>query len=160
MTMTTNPPAVVDSGAFTVRRTITIQAPMDRVWEAITDARHIAAWFGQSAVLDAVAVGAGGVFSFDGFGDFPVLIEELEPPRLIAYRWSNDNTSAVDPTRVSLERSTVFRFTLEPAGSGTQLTVVESGFDSLADPAAGMESNRGGWDAELDELVAYLEGGS
>ena len=160
MTMTTNPPAVVDSGAFAVRRSITIQAPMDRVWEAITDARHIAAWFGQSAVLDTVAVGAGGVFSFDGFGDFPVLIEELEPPRLIAYRWSNDNASAVDPARVSLERSTVFRFTLEPAGAGTRLTVVETGFDSLADPAAGMESNRGGWDAELDELVAYLEGGS
>ncbi|TFB99330.1 hypothetical protein E3O42_13880 [Cryobacterium adonitolivorans] len=160
MTMTTNPPAVVDSGTFTVRRTITIQAPMDRVWEAITDARHIAAWFGQSAILDTVAVGARGVFSFEGVGDFPVLIEELEPPRLIAYRQSNDNTRAVDPARVSPERSTVFRFALEPAGAGTQLTVVESGFDSLADPAAGMESNRGGWDAELDELVAYLEGGS
>lgn len=160
MAMTTNPPAVVDSGDFTVRRTITIQAPIDRVWAAITDARHISAWFGQSTVLDTVAVGAGGVFSFDGYGDFPVLIEELDPPRLIAYRWSNDNATAVDPASVSRDRSTVFRFTLEPVGEGTQLTVVESGFDTLADPLAGMESNRGGWDAELDELVAYLEGGS
>jgi hypothetical protein len=38
------------------------------------------------------------------------------------------------------------------------LTVVESGFDTLSDPAASMESNRGGWNSELDELVAYLEG--
>jgi len=54
--------------------------------------------------------------------------------------------------------TTVFRFTLESVGAGTQLTVVESGFDALRDPSAGMESNRGGWDFELDELVAYLEG--
>ena len=160
MTTTTNPPAVVEGDAFTVRRTIAINAPIDRVWTAITDAAHIARWFGQAAVLDEVAVGAGGVFSFDGYGDFPVLIEELDPPRLIAYRWSNDSGRTVDPRAVDRSQSTVFRFTLEPLDGGTQLTVVESGFDTLADPTAGMESNRGGWDAELDELVAYLEGGS
>jgi hypothetical protein len=38
--------------------------------------------------------------------------------------------------------------------------VVESGFDSLVNPVERMEGNRSGWDSELDELVAYLEGGS
>ncbi len=54
----------------------------------------------------------------------------------------------------------MFRFTLEPldGGAATQLTVVESGFDNLRDPATAMESNRGGWDSELDELVAFVEG--
>jgi uncharacterized protein YndB with AHSA1/START domain len=160
MTMTENQPAVVDSGEFTVRRTIAIAAPIEKVWTAITDAEHIARWFGQSAVLDEVTVGARGVFSFEGYGDFPVLIEELDPPRMIAYRWSNDNARAVDPDRVDPDHSTVFRFTLESVGGSTQLTVVESGFGTLADPAVSMESNRGGWDSELDELVAYLEGGS
>ena len=50
--------------------------------------------------------------------------------------------------------------TLEAIEGGTQLTVVESGFDTLSTPVESMESNRGGWDHELDELVAYLEGGS
>ena len=85
----------------------------------------------------------------------PVLIEEIDAPRMVAYRWGGDDASTVEPVR-----STMFRFTLEPRGGGTQLTVVESGFDALADPAASMEDNRGGWDAELDELVAYLEGES
>ena len=52
-------------------------------------------------------------------------------------------------------------FTL-PSGSWLRKhrKVVESGFGTLADPAASMESNRMGWDSELDELVAYLEDGS
>lgn len=158
MTTTINSPSVVDTGAFTVQRTIEISAPLGKVWAAITEAEHIARWFGQSAVLDDVSVGAKGVFSFEGYGDFPVVVEELDPPRMIAYRWSNENARPVAP--VDPEHSTVFRFTLEPRGSATQLTVVETGFASLADPAASMEGNRGGWDSELDELVAYLEGGS
>lgn len=160
MTMTKNQPAVVESDTFVVRRTVTIAAPIDKVWAAITEAEHIARWFPNRVVLDEVAAGASGVFSWDNFGDIPVRIEEVEPQRMIAYRWSNDTANAGDPERVDYTHSTVFRFTLEPVGDGTQLTVVESGFNTLADPAASMESNRGGWDSELDELVAYLEGGS
>lgn len=155
--MTTNPPATVDSDAFTVQRTITIAAPIDQVWAAVTEAEHIAKWFPQTAVLDEVAVGAEGTFAFEGYGEFPVRIEALDAPRMIAYRWGNDNTVAVplDPAH-----STVFTFTLEPIDGGTRLTVVESGFDVMSDPAASMEGNRGGWTSELDELVAYLEGAS
>lgn len=160
MTMTANQASVVDAGEFTVRRTITIAAPIEKVWAAITEAEHIARWFGQAAVLDDVAVGAGGVFSFEGYGAFPVLIEELDPPRMIAYRWSNDDARGTQPTEVDPDRSTVFRFTLEALDGGTQLTVIETGFDTTSDPAFNMESHRQGWDSELDELAAYVEGGS
>jgi uncharacterized protein YndB with AHSA1/START domain len=179
MTMTENQRSEIDSDQYTVRRTIAIAAPMEKVWAAITEAEHIARWFGQSAVLDEVAVGAGGVFSFEGYGDFPVLIEELDPPRVIAYRWSNDDarrvhsdqvhsdqvhsevrSDQVHSDQVDPDHSTVFRFTLEPLASGTQLTVVETGFDTTSDPAFNLESHRGGWDAGLDALVAYLESGS
>ena len=74
---------------------------------------------------------------------------------MIAYRWANSNATA---STLESGETTVFRFTLEPVDAGTQLTVVESGFDALRDPAASMDSNRGGWNFELDELVAYLEG--
>jgi uncharacterized protein YndB with AHSA1/START domain len=156
--MTAHQFSVVDTGEFTVRRTITIAAPIEKVWAAITEADHIARWFGQTAVLDEVAVGAGGVFSFEGFGAFPVLIEELDPPRMIAYRWSNE--PAFPDAPIDPNHSTVFRFTLDPLDGGTRLTVVESGFQTQDDPSASMESHRTGWDSELDELVAYLEGGS
>ena len=160
MSMTTNPQSVVNSDEFTVRRTISIKAPIDKVWAAITEAEHLARWFPQSAVLSDVSVGAEGVFTWDDFEPFAVRIEELDPPRMIAYRWSNDSARGVPPTHVVDSQSTVFRFTLEPIDGGTQLTVVESGFGTLSDPAGSMESNRGGWNSELDELVAYLEGGS
>jgi len=111
-------------------------------------------------VLNDVAVGAGGVFTWNDYGDFAVRVEELDPPRMIAYRWSNDSSRAIRSEQLDETKSTVFRFTLDPIEGGTQLTVVESGFGSLPDPAGSMESNRGGWNSELDELVAYLEGGS
>jgi uncharacterized protein YndB with AHSA1/START domain len=154
--MTINEPSVVNEDNFTVTRTVTIAAAVEKVWAALTEPEHIVRWFGQGAVLDTVAVGGKGSFTFEGFGEFPVQIEELDAPRVIAYRWGNENAVAIDP--IDPNRSTVFRFTLEPVDGGTQLTVVESGFDTLKDPTASMESNRGGWNSELDELIAYLEG--
>lgn len=38
MTATTNHLAIVDVGAFTVRRTIDISASVERVWSALTEA--------------------------------------------------------------------------------------------------------------------------
>ncbi|NEM90867.1 SRPBCC family protein [Galbitalea soli] len=156
MTMTENQPSVVDADDFTVRRTVTIAAPASKVWAAVTEPEHIVKWFGQGAQLDGLSVGSRGSLRFDGYGEFPMRIEAIDPERMIAYRWGNDNASPVDP--LDDAHSTVFRFTLEPVDGGTRLTVVETGFGTLSDPAASMESNRGGWDWELDELVAYLEG--
>lgn len=150
--MTSNQQSVVDEGEFTVRRTIRINAPLEKVWAAITEAEHLAKWFPETAVLEPAAVGATGAFTWADHGTFPVVVEQLDPLRSISYRWGNSSPEPLDPAS-----STVFTFTLESVDAGTQLTVVETGFDSLSDPSAAMESNRGGWNFELDELVAYLE---
>lgn len=159
MSMTVNDPSIVDADAFTVRRTVTIAAAPEKVWAAVTQPELITQWFGQTARLDRLELGAEGEFGFEGYGTFPVRIEELDAPHAITYRWGNDN--ATSTKSLAADNSTVFRFTLEPVdgGAATRLTVVESGFDVLADPAAAMEGNRGGWDSELDELVAFVEGG-
>ena len=150
--MTTNQPSVIDG--FTVSRTVHINAPVEKVWAAITEPEHLAQWFPQSATLEPAAVGAAGAFTFEGYGTFPVVIEAVEPLKSISYRWGNDNAAPV-PLE---DASTVFTFTLTPVEGGTQLTVVETGFENLSDPQGSLEGNRGGWDFELDELVAYLEG--
>ena len=146
--------AVIDADAFTVRRTIRINASVEKVWAAITEAEHLAKWFSDSAELGSVGVGATGSLTWDDHGTFPIRVEAVDPLRSISYRWNNESGVPVDSAR-----STVFTFTLEAMDDATQLTVVETGFASLADPASALESNRGGWDFELDELVAYLEGG-
>jgi uncharacterized protein YndB with AHSA1/START domain len=155
----------IDGDAYTVRRAIHIAAPVAKVWRAITEPELVAKWFVTSVTLDGRDVGAEGVFTFGEHRRIPVRIEELDEPHIIAYRWSNDDAAfaksgGVDPTTIDDDHSLLMRFTLEPVAGGTQLTVVESGFDTTSDPSFNMESHRGGWDQILDGLVAYLEGAS
>jgi uncharacterized protein YndB with AHSA1/START domain len=157
--MTENQPSVIDEGEFTVRRTIRIAAPIEKVWSAVTEPAHISRWFGRVA-LDGSGAGASGTITWDDRDPIPLRIEAIDEPRMVSYRWSNDDASGIVPAELDLDHSTVFTFTLEPAADGTTLTVVETGFETTSDPAANLESHREGWDAELDKLVALLEGGS
>jgi hypothetical protein len=81
----------------------------------------------------------------------------MEAPRMVSYRWGNDDAAGELPDAVD-DHSTVFTFTLEQVSDGTELTVVETGFDRTSDPAANMASHAEGWVSELDKLVALLEG--
>jgi hypothetical protein len=58
-------------------------------------------------------------------------------------------------------RRTYVEFTLEPAGAGTRLTVVESGFAQLPEDAhhKAYDGNSRGWTSELGKLVDYLDAG-
>ncbi|WP_457099189.1 SRPBCC domain-containing protein [Microbacterium sp. P5_E9] len=158
MSMTFNP-SVVDEGGFAVRRTIRIAAPIEKVWSAVTDPAHISLWFGK-AVLDGAGVGAAGTLTFPDYGAVPLRIEAIDAPRTVTYRWSNDDALGHLPAALDVAHSTVFTFTLELVPDGTELTVVETGFENTSDPTANLESHREGWDSELDKLVALLEGGS
>ena len=157
--MTSNAASVIDEGQFTVRRTIRIAAPIEKVWSAVTEPEYISQWFG-TAVFDGTGVGARGTLTFPDYGSVPLRIEALEAPRMVSYRWGNDDALGSLPDEVDDEHSTVFTFTLEPVSNGTQLTVVETGFERTSDPTANLESHREGWDGELDKLVALLEGGA
>jgi len=150
------PSSVIEADQYTVRRTIDIAAPVESVWSAVTDPAHISAWFGTT-VLDGSGVGAVGTMSWPDHGSIPLRVEEFDAPRLVSYRWSNDDAAGAYPEQLDEEVSTVFTFTLEPTDAGTRLSVVETGFDRTSDPAANMESHRDGWDIELDKLIALLE---
>ncbi|WP_354570175.1 SRPBCC domain-containing protein [Glaciihabitans sp. UYNi722] len=157
--MTINQPSVVDEGEFTVRRTIRINAPIEKVWSAVTEPTHISQWFGQAA-FDGSGVGTRGTLTWEGRDPVPLRIEQMDAPRLISYRWGNNEALARLPEEVDEQNSTVFTFTLETIADGTQLTVIETGFENTSDPVANLESHRDGWNAELDKLVAMLESGS
>ena len=152
-------PSVVDTAEFTVRRSITISAPVEKVWAAVTEPEHIARWFGTPR-LTGSGVGATGTIGWPDQTPIPLRVEAFDAPRTVTYRWSNDDALGTHPAELDVEHSTVFTFTLEPVADGTRLTVVESGFEATSDPIANLEDHRGGWDAELDKLVALLEGGS
>jgi uncharacterized protein YndB with AHSA1/START domain len=80
-------------------------------------------------------------------------VERVEEPSVFGFTWHIYGLPDDDPRRTYVE------FTLEPAGSGTRLTVVESGFAQLAGDAhrTAYDGNADGWAKELAELAAYLD---
>jgi hypothetical protein len=80
-------------------------------------------------------------------------VERVEEPAVFGFTWPVYGLPDDDPRRTYVE------FTLEPAGAGTRLTVVESGFAQLpADVySKAYDGNTEGWAKELGELAAYLD---
>jgi uncharacterized protein YndB with AHSA1/START domain len=137
---------------LTVTRTLHIAAHRSAVWAALTEAELIAEWFGDQATID-LRVGGEGSLTWDKYGTSRFIVEEIDEPNTFAFRWPHgmDLDPHTDP-------STLVRFTLADAEGGTQLTVVETGwevFDDDADKFA--QENTGGWMQELDELKEFLE---
>ena len=80
-------------------------------------------------------------------------IERVEEPTIFGFTWGINGLPDDDPRRTYVE------FTLTPIGSGTRLTVVETGFAQLPEDLhrAAFEGNTEGWASELGELVEYLD---
>ena len=156
MASRTEEASVIDATGFTVRRSIRIAAPAEKVWRAVAEPEHVSRWFGRTE-LDGTGVGATGTMTFGPDDVIPLRVEQIDEPRLISYRWSNDDALGHRPSELDEDTSTVFTFTLEPVDGGTLLTVVETGFDRTSDAAVNMEEHRTGWDLELDKLVALVE---
>ena len=77
-------------------------------------------------------------------------VKKMEPEKLFSFTW---HPYAVDPKRdYSNEPATLVEFRLEPKGSGTLLTLTESGFDALPKDRAfeAFRMNEGGW-TDADE---------
>jgi uncharacterized protein YndB with AHSA1/START domain len=143
-----------------IEREIKIQAPMERVWEVLTEPVHVGTWFGTGAPAE-IDLRPGGVMVLDhgAHGRYPTVIVAVDPPRAFSYRWA----SAYPDALATEENSTLVEFTLEPFAEGTLLRVVESGFDSLLIPAgredsAGYESHSEGWSGVVAKLGAHAEG--
>lgn len=147
-----NEQAVVDQGTFSVRRRIRIDAAIEKVWQAVTVPEYISSWFGH-----VVLEGGDGTITWPDRYAIPLKVEAVDEPRMISYRWNNDDALGSAPAELDTATSTVFTFTLETVAEGTLLTVVESGFDATSEPLANLELHRQGWDSELDKLIVYVE---
>jgi uncharacterized protein YndB with AHSA1/START domain len=134
-----------------ITRSVEINAPTAKVWAALTQPELIAQWFGDTAEFVA-SPGSRGHFGWAEHGRFRVLVEHVDEPKTLIYRWSRE--ADVDPAPGN---STLVRFDLAETAGGTRLTVLETGFEELSDPQAAHESNTQGWHAELGELAELLE---
>jgi uncharacterized protein YndB with AHSA1/START domain len=124
------------SGAVSepVRREVMIAAPPEAVWEALTDAGELAAWFGAEADVD---VRPGGPVHFrwaDG-SERRGLVVEVDAPRRLVFRWRELRRSR---DGLTMADATVVVFTLEREHDATRLTVTESPGLTAADPPLAM----------------------
>jgi uncharacterized protein YndB with AHSA1/START domain len=137
-----------------IERTLQLNHPPERVWQALTTAEGLGTWFGNKAEVD-LRVGGQATLAWDSGDTATLTIERVEPPRVFGYSWPVSGLPEGDPRRTYVE------FTLEPTSAGTTLTMVETGFWQLPDAAEHQQAysgNTDGWTHELGELVAYLDG--
>ena len=135
-----------------IERTVELTQPPAKVWAALTTAEGLGAWFGNQATIDLRPGGSAQMKWTEGF-TADMRVERVEEPSVFGFTWHIYGLPEDDPRRTYVE------FTLEPAGAGTRLTVVESGFAQLPDELHGKayEGNAGGWASELGELASYLD---
>lgn len=138
-----------------ITRTVHIDVPRERVWAALTDPELMTEWFGDGAGFTALEVGGTGSIDWDDYGSFPIEFTEVAPLEALGFRWSGIPADQLD------EYSTHVRFSLVDAGGSTDVTVIETGFETIPGGTRyrrdRLEQNREGWDVELDELAMFLE---
>ena len=142
-----------------IEREVQIGAPVERVWELITQAEHLGTWFGDAGADVDLRVGGELELRWAEHGKSRGRIERLEEPTAFSFRWAPfEDPGGLHPVEGN---STLVEFTLASEGDGTRLTVVETGFAGLdATPEQrkrNLGSNTEGWRLELGELAEYAE---
>lgn len=135
--------------------TCTVEAPPERVFEALSEPSQVAAWWGPHGFTTpdvSMTLEAGGRYRFtmqppDGeafhlSGEFL----EVSPPSCLAYtfRWEEPDPDDVETT---------VRVTLAKVGNGTLVSVAQGAFAT----DARLELHRSGWTDSLERLREFVE---
>lgn len=139
-----------------IERETLINASLERVWSLVAEPGFWVA--DEASVAGTVAVeGTSIVAKHSEYGEFPVRIEKVDPPKYLAYRWA----SAFPGEELREDNSTLIEFTLTEEGGQVRLRVVESGFAALAGSeelrAKAVQDNSGGWPQVFDAFRKRAE---
>ena len=144
-----------------IEKHVTLRAPRERVWRALAESSQFGAWFGMKFEGPFKAgETVHGKITTPGYDHVAVelRVERVEPERLFSYRW---HPYAIDAKHdYSTEPMTLVEFRLSETAAGTELTIVESGFEHI--PAGrrpeAFRMNDGGWSAQLKNIERYVAG--
>lgn len=129
-----------------IRQTLLLNAPISKVWDAVSTSEGIAAWFMPNNFQPIL----GYEFQLNAgpFGDSPCKVTELDPPNRLAFLWGKDWT---------------LTFELKDADGKTEFTLIHSGWDADKVTEFGQPHDlvRGrmneGWTGIGQKLVQYVE---
>jgi len=143
-----------------IERKVLINASLARVWRAVSDAGEFGDWFGVNFKGKTFVAGEHiqGKITYPGYEhlNMDVLIERIVPEHLLSWRW---HPAAIDPKAdYSQEPTTLVVFELKEVGTGTMLTVVESGLDRIppARRADVFRMNSSGWDQQMENVKKHV----
>lgn len=143
-----------------IEREILLNAPVARVWQALTDYRQFGEWF-LVDLKGPFEVGATttGQMTYPGyeFMPFEVEVERMDEPRLFSFRWPQCDLE----TGARLDEPATFlvEFHLEDRDGKTLLRVVESGFEKLSPQVRErtLRMNSDGWSEQIGNILRYVE---
>jgi uncharacterized protein YndB with AHSA1/START domain len=148
------------TGTDGIEKRIMLRALRSRVWQALSDAAEFGSWFGAdfAGVSFAPGATARGRITHPGYEHLTLefTVAQMEPGRLFSFRW---HPYAVDPkVDYSAEPATLVEFGLEDVAGGTELTMVESGFDRIpaARRAEARRMNDQGWTQQVKNIEAHV----
>lgn len=142
-----------------IEKRIELQAPVSRVWRALTDHREFGEWFRVKLEGPFVPgqVSRGNI-TYPGYEHvkWEAVVKEMRAESLFSFTW---HPYAVDPkVDYSQETPTLVEFRLEKTASGTLLTITESGFDRI--PAhrrmEALRMNDGGWAEQTRNIDRHV----
>jgi uncharacterized protein YndB with AHSA1/START domain len=142
-----------------IEKRLLLQAPVSRVWRALTDYREFGKWF--RVKLDGPFVPgqiSRGQVTSAGYEhvQWEAVVQKLEPERLFSFTW---HPYAVDPKiDYSKEAPTLVEFRLQETSSGTLLLLTESGFDKIPGDRRlkAFRMNEGGWTEQMKNIENHV----
>jgi uncharacterized protein YndB with AHSA1/START domain len=143
-----------------IERKVLLKASRARVWRALSNAEEFGNWFGVNFKGKTFVAGKSvqGKITYPGYEHLvmEVLIERVEPERLLSWRW---HPAAIDSSvDYSQEPTTLVVFELAEADGGILLTVVESGLDKipLSRRATVLRLNTSGWEEQMRNVEKHV----
>ncbi|WP_422658837.1 SRPBCC family protein [Paenibacillus sp. EC2-1] len=131
-----------------IRKTVVLQAPIEKVWKAVATSEGMAAWWMPSTFEPTV----GFEFTLHAgqFGDSPCKVKDIDPPYRVGFNWGKDWHLAFELKELE--------------GGKTEFTLIHSGWDAekvteFGQPHAVIrEVMNGGWENIVNKsLVHYVE---
>jgi uncharacterized protein YndB with AHSA1/START domain len=131
-----------------IRKTIVLNAPIEKVWKAVATSEGIGAWWMPNTFEPEL--GKEFILHAGPFGDSPCKVTELDPPHRLGFNWGQDWH---------------LMFELKALEDKTEFTLIHSGWDADKVTEFGQPHSvvRGimdnGWDKIVNEnLPTYIEG--
>ncbi|MDG1025136.1 MAG: SRPBCC family protein [Gammaproteobacteria bacterium] len=144
-----------------IEKTVDLKAPIERVWQALSDHREFGEWF-QVALERSFLVGekTEGNITYPGYEHMRLeaLIKTMDINKLLACTWCPVSDDEGYAPLGDIE--TLVEFKLESIHGGTRLKIIESGFTAIPDEKrrlAALETNSGGWEMQTENIKTHVE---